>query len=669
MAPFPEIVFPFTDPVLIVATVMAIILFAPQLFARFRIPGIVGLIFAGAAVGPSALNMLQRDSTMVLLGTIGLLYLMFGAGISLDLNRFSKYRTRSIVFGLASFLIPQIITVGFTLLVLEFSLPAALLLGSIVGSHTLVAFPIAARLGLNKNTAVTMTVGGTIVTDSLSLAILAGVIATLGQAPTVGYWVSFGSMVAVFVAIVLIGLPKLGFWFFRTVRNKPEVEFAFLMTVLFATSFAAQYVGLAPIIGAFLAGLAVNRLIPEQSTLMSRIRFTGDALFIPFFLISVGLLVDFRELVKSLEIWFLAGVLITLVCAGKLLAAKLAERAFGYSSAEGWLIFGLSVPQAAATLAVTLIGFEVGLFSTAMVNAVVVMILFTCVLGPFLVEKFGRQIARDEEAEPIEPSSAPERILVPLANPKTSDYLIDMALFIHEPTSEQPIYPLMVVSEGSNVEERLIAKQEKLKHAVTRITDAQVNAVPLTRIDPNTAHGIARAVREEGISMIVIGWNGEVSTRERIFGTVLDQLLDETTQMVFVNKLDHPLNTTARVVLAIPPFAERGPGFFEAVHAVKLIAARVDAGLKVICEKRHIEHDRELISRTKPDVPTHYSPVENWSDVKGAFDKAVAEHTHVIVLSARRGSAPWFAELDNLPRIIAENYSGVSFSIVYLAEA
>lgn len=682
MSQFPTISFPFTDPVLIFATVMAIILLAPQVVSRLRIPGLVGIILAGAIAGPSALNLLERDSTIILLGTIGLMYLMFVAGISLDINQFNKYRKRSIGFGLTTFLIPALLSLGalhfalphigdlgLDLSFLEFSLAAVLMIGSIVGSHTLIAYPIVARLGLNKNSAVTMTVGGTIITDAVSLTLFAVVIATQGDTPpTLWFWLFFAARSLVFVVVVLFGIPRLGLWFFRTVRNKPEVEYAFLMTLLFITSYVAQYIGLASIIGAFLCGLAVNRLIPEQSTLMSRINFNGEALFVPFFLISVGLLVDFRVLFQSLNIWKLALVLTSLVFVGKYLAAIAAKLVFGYTSAEGWLIFGLSIPQAAATLAVTLIGFDVGLFDASVVNAVVVMILITCVLGPSMVEKYGREIVRQTEEQPVELGEAPERILVPLSNPKTSNYLIDMALFIHDPSSDEAIYPLMVVSEGNKVEERLIVKQENLKHAVTRINDASARALPLTRIDLNIAQGIARAAREEGISKIVIGWNGVVSTRERIFGSVLDQLLEETTQMVFVNKLDHPLNTTARVILAIPPFAEHSTGFAEAIHAVKQVAARVDAGLKIICEKRQIELERELIANTKPDLPTHYSAVESWSDIGKALDKAIAQNTHVILLSARRGSAAWIPELDQLPRLIADRYPDVSFSIVYLQE-
>jgi Kef-type K+ transport system membrane component KefB len=666
VTPFPEIAFPFDHPVLIFATVMAMILIAPQVMTRLKLPGLVGLIAAGAIAGPSAFNFLERDPTMVLLGTIGLLYLMFLAGISLDLDRFNKLRGRSLVFGLMSFFIPQLMALAVAMPLLGMGWSAALLLGSIVGSHTLVAYPIASRLGLTKNTAVTMTIGGTLVTDTISLAILAVVVVVAGGASGSTFWLSFGGMVAAYLLCVLFVLPRVGYWFFHTVRNRPELEFAFLMTSLFGTAYLAYYVGLAPIIGAFLAGLALNRLIPERSILMARVKFTGEALFIPFFLISVGLLIDFREL-RSLKVWGLALVLIALVTVGKWAAAKLIERAYKYSKSEGWLIFGLSTPQAAATLAVTLIGFEIGLFDTSMVNAVVLLILVTCILGPALVEKHGLTLAHEEEADAVVPTTIAERIMVPLANPKTSAYLFDLAILMRDPKSEAPIFPLMVVSEGDKIDERLRSKQEQLKLAAAMGAEAEVPVTPLIRIDANIAHGIARAAREETITTILIGWNGEVSTRERIFGSVLDQLLDETRQMIFVNKLDNPLNTIARVVLAIPPFAEHSPGFFEALQEIKQLTSRVGARLDVICEGRYLDHDRRFVASIEPKVATQFHCVEHWSDVGKELEKHVDEHTHIVVMSARRGTPPWFAELDEIPRTVAKNYPDRSFTIVYLS--
>lgn len=670
----PEITLPLSNPVLILAVLMAVIFIAPQVATRFKAPGIVGLILSGALLGPSALNLLEHDPSltppgfMEVLGMLGLLYLMFQAGLSLDLNRFNKLRKQSLSFGLISFFIPQISAVLVAYFVLDFSLPASFLLGSIIGSHTLVAYPLIVKMGLLRNTPITMTLGGTLVTDTVSLAILAIVVASIADDVTATYWLVFAGMVSLFVFLVLWGLPRLGHLFFRTVQNRPEIEFGFLLTVVFATAWFAEFAGLAPIIGAFVAGLAMNRLVPEQSTMMARVRFIGGALFIPFFLIFVGLLIDLRILMESLDVWILAAWLIGLVTIGKLIAAKGVQHLFGFTSAEGWTMYGLSVPQAAATLAVTIVGFEQGLFDITLVNAVVVMILFTCILGPALVEKFGLIVAHEQETKPVGPREGPERILVPLANPETADLMFDMALLMHDPDSTEPIYPLVVITDESKADERIIRKQRRLEHVVVAGADAEIPVHPLTRIDINPAHGIARAAREEQASIIIIGWSGRVSTREKIFGTVLDQLLAETKQLVYVNRLKYPLNTTQKVVLVIPPFAERSSGFYEAVHNVKLLASRVEAELEVICLERYLEHDREFVESIEPEWTATYKTIEDWSDLASALDESNQEGMHIVALSARQRTAPWFPDLDGLPRMLATRYPDNSFSVVFLSE-
>ncbi len=670
----PEITTPLSNPVLIFAVLMALIFIAPQVVQKLKIPGIVGLILAGALVGPSGLHLLEHNPDTVppdfmgLLGMAGLMYLMFQAGLSLDLARFIQLKGRSLTFGLISFFVPQIATVTVAFVWLGFSIEAALLLGSIIGSHTLIAYPIAARLGLIKNTAVTMTLGGTLVTDTLSLTILAIVVAWVAGDPSMGYWATFAFMVALFVFLVLWGLPRLGYLFFRTVQNRPEIEFGFLLTVLFVTAWLAEFAGLAPIIGAFVAGLAMNRMVPGQGTIMARMRFVGEALFIPFFMIYVGLLIDVAALFEDVEVWILAATLIALVSIGKLVAAKVVQHLFDYTAAEGWVSYGLSVPQAAATLAVTLVGFEIGLFDPAVVNAVVVMILVSCIIGSTVVEKFGLEVAHQMKAEPTRRSGLPERILVPLANPKTSQDLMELAVLMRDPDSEEPILPMMVVREEDPSQESVQSKREELDHAVEAGAEAQVPVEALTRIDLNAAHGIARAAREERATLLIIGWSGRVSTRERIFGSVLDQLLAETKQMIFVNRILHPLNTVRRVVLTIPPFAERSPGFFDAIHDIKLMASRLDADLEVVCVERYMEHDRNYVDSTEPQMEVKYSGISHWGELTDRLDEVVEESTLILSMSARPGTAAWFPALDGMPRVLAARYSENSFSVVFLSE-
>lgn len=659
---------PINDPVLIFAIVMVIILLAPALIRRLKIPGIVGIILAGTLVGPSVLGLLERDDTIILLGTVGLLYLMFMAGLSIDLNKFEKNKNKSIIFGLISFLIPFGASIPVGLHLLDFSLSSSILLGAIVGSHTLLAYPIANRIGITKNTSVTMAMGGTIVTDVLSLTLLAIVANTLADSSGTVFWVTFAVLVIVYTTVVLLGLPRLGNWYFRNVKNQANSEYVFLIALLFITAYLAEQVGLAAIIGAFLAGLTLNRLVPESSTLMSRVQFVGDAYFIPFFLISVGMLVDVSVMIESWEVWIQTALFSGLVIFGKGLAAKITQWIFKYTSDEGWTVAGLTIPQAAATLAVTLVGFEIGLFTQTSVNAVVLMILITCMIGPSLVERYGRKVAINDAKQPYDPSDAPERILVPLANPATAEALMDIAMIIKRENSEEPLFPLTVARDSDNVAEQVAESEKMLSHAVVHAAAAEVPVLPVTRVDMNIANGVLRATKELRISTLVIGWNGQISAKQKIFGSILDQLLDNTKQMVLVSKIDHPINTTERVVLMIPPYLDREPGFLGAIDTIKNLVNQIGADLLVVRTKNNQNITRQVIEKREPELEAEFLLLESWSGLLRDERLAFKEEDLLLLLSTRKGTVSWEPNLERMPRIIAQNYPKMNFVTVYPSE-
>lgn len=659
---------PINDPVLIFALAMGIFLLAPVIFERARIPGIIGLIVFGALVGPHVLNLLERDFTFVLLGQVGLLYLVFLAGLELDLNRFNEYRSRSITFGFLSFGIPMGLAVVL-MPALGFGIPAAVLLGAIIGSHTLLAYPVASRLGIVKNPALVVVIGGTLVTDTLALTVLAVVAGSLAGEVGAGFWLRLFGVLALYVAAVLVLVPRVGRWFFRNVPSRAPAEFIFLMVVLFTTAWAAGLAGAEPIIGAFLAGLTLNRLIPLASPLMTRVRFVGNALFIPFFLLSVGMLVDPRVLWQSAEVWIVAGALIGMVHAGKFLGAWAAKLLYGFNRTEGMAMFGLSVPQAAATLAVTFVGLEIGLFGETVVNAVILMILVTVFVGPSLVERFGRELALQEERKPYDPSEAPRRILIPISNPATADALMDIAFLIREKGSDEPLYPLMVVRGTEEGSEAQVAEAEKmLSHAILYASGADVPVVPLTRVDRNVATGISRAMAETRTSIVVVGWDGRTSgTRTAVFGTVLDQLLEQTRQTVLVTKMGHPLNTTSRIVLVVPPASDRHPGFRPAVSLIKTLASEVDARLEVLVVREDPGPYASAFRGTKPEHPLEVDGVDGWGPLLWELRTRLGPQDLVVALSARKGTLSWSNELERLPAQLSALVPE-SFIMVYPSE-
>ncbi len=659
---------PLTNPVLIFATVMLIVLLAPPLFRRAGLPGLVGLLVSGAVVGPHALGLLQRGPTFELLGTVGLLYLMFTAGLSLDLNQFVRYKGRSLTFGGLSFLFPAGLAFVVGTRILGYDAATALLLGSVVGSHTLLAYPVASRLGITKNAAVTMTMGGTMVTDVISLLLLAAVSATVEGATGLGFWAGFVGLVTAYGVAVFTGLPRLGQWFFRTVRKQADLEFVFLLAVVFVTAYVAELVYLAPIIGAFLAGIALNRLVPERSALMLRIQFVGDALFIPFFLISVGMLVDASVLLEGWTVGIYTLTFAGLVWVGKAAAAWSAGMLYDYSASETWTIFGLSTPQAAATLAVTLVGFEMGLFDEAAVNAVVLLILLTAVVGPWVVEKFGRQVAVQEQARPYRSSEAPQRILVPLSNPESVDDLMDLAVLLHAENSEEPIYPVTVVRDGSEAGARVAEGEELLSHAVLHAADAEMPVVPITRVDYNIASGMVRAITEERISTVVVGWGGDNSARSFIFGSVLDQLLEETEEMVIVSRVQRRVSTHERMLLAVPPYADREVGFSAMARAFKQLAARSGFELVVVATEDSLPSIQARLEETSPELTVESHAVGRWGDVVPELETLATPDDMVVLVSEREGSVAWRPSLRRLPSLLMRRLAENSILTVYMAE-
>lgn len=659
---------PFSDPVLIFAFAMLMFLVSPILFERLKVPGIVGLIVAGALIGPNALHLLDRGPTMILLGTVGLLYLMFMIGLELDLNDFSRYRNRSVTFGIASFLIPQAVGTGIGLFS-GYSLGSSLLLGAVFASHTVLAYPIASRLGIVKNLGVTTALGGTILTEILALSMLAVVSGMEAGEMGIGLWVRLLVSLLVYIVAVMWIVPIIARWFFRNVRSEPTLEFAFVMVVLFGVAYLAHAASAEPIIGALLAGVALNRLVPESSPLMNRIQFVGNALFIPFFLLSVGMLVDTEALRTPGALGF-AALLAAGVVVAKWLSAWITKQVFSYTSAEGWVIFGLSVPHASGTLAIVLVGFDIGLFDQTEINGAILIILVTSLIGPWVVQRYGRQVALAEENRPYEAREAPQRILIPVSNPKTEESLLDLAMILREPTTTEPVHALMVVPDMNERTEAQVAEAERtLSHAVAYAAGADVPVVPVTRVDQNIASGIARGIAETRSSVVIVGWKGgRMTPAHEIFGTVLDQLTYQTRQMVLVAKLDATLNTTRRVVLILPPLIHRHPGFFLAARATKVIANRLGASILGLSLDSDPDRMSELYRPIRPSTPATFEKVSGWGVVLSELATRLGPDDLVIVLSARPGTLPWHPRLERLPghlaRLVPKN-----FVIIYPPEA
>lgn len=633
---------PISDPVMIFAIVAGLILLAPIILGRWRLPGMIGLLIAGAFLGPNGIGLLARDTSFVLFGTVGLLYIMFTAALEVDLAVLNKSKGQTLTFGLLTFGIPM--TVGFLAAryILGFELIPAILLASMFSSHTLLTYPIASRLGITTNPAVTTAVGGTIITDTLALLVLAVIAAMTRGNMSEGFWTQLALSFVSYVAVVLFLLPVLARWFFKNVARDGVSEFAFVLAVVFAISATAHYAGSEPIIGAFLAGLALNRLIPHNGTLMNRINFTGEALFIPFFLLSVGMLLDVRIFTGGWEAWLVAITMVAVILAGKWLSALLSGKLLRFNRDQSYIIFGLSVPQAAATLATVMVGFELGLFDEKVVNGAIMMIFVTCILAPIVVQRFGRKIALSERgAQEKVDIYTPQRILVACANGEPGHRLIDLAILLHDKALAQPVSPIRVQSSLSYDAEAASAARRDLAAITSQFSAAEVPTDPRLVRAINVGSGLISAMRETNATDLLIGWPETGSTNELLRGSLINQLLINQHFNLFVSRIIDPLKTIDRILLILPLHAEREEAFYDTMLTIKRLASEMGAQVQLVVDKDAVPavsayfEDGTIFD----DLKIH--PIKNRAKLVSSLGKLVNGGDLVAIYGVRRGGLAW----------------------------
>ncbi|NSL88180.1 cation:proton antiporter [Chitinophaga solisilvae] len=658
---------PLKDPIPIFSLVLFIILLAPILLRKLRIPSIIGLIIAGMLIGENGFGLIEKNS-IDLFGKAGLLYIMFLAGLELDMAEFFKNRYRSMVFGALTFFIPLLLGYVICTYVLHFNFKATILIASMFATHTLVAYPLASRLGITKNEAVTVAVGGTIITDTAVLLILA--IITGAQAGNLNtyFWIRLGISLAIFAAIILWLMPILGRWFFKKIKDDKTSHFIFVLALVFASAFLAELAGVEGIIGAFLAGLALNQLIPHTSPLMNRIEFVGNAIFIPFFLISVGMLVDLRVLLQGTEALIIAGTLTAMALSSKWLAAFFTQLIFKYSPTQRNIIFGLSSAHAAATIAVILIGFNLHLVNEAVLNGTVILILITCMVGSFVTESAGRKLAVQDGDHKPELPDQPERILVPVSNPDKIESLLDFAVMIKDAHAPTPIYPLAVVQDNEEARDKIHLTNKMMEKAIIHAAATESDLQVVTRIDLNVSDGIARAAKELMISDVILGWTDKTSTTDRwfgtIFGTTMDNVLQSVWETVYVCNFLHPLNTTKKMVLVLPPNTEYELGFLHYLQKMLLLAKQAGAKLLVFSTEKTRQFTEAYIVQTKVSADITYKQFDTMEDFL-ILSRDITRDDLVVIVTARKGTLSYHAYMEGIPAKVGRHFKDNNVILLY----
>jgi len=657
--------FPISDPVLVFTVLILTMLVAPLVAERLRLPDLVLLLLAGVMLGSKGFGILPNDSSVKLFGSVGLLYIMFLAGLEIDLHRFVRTGLKSGVFGIFTFAIPQGIGMIIGRYVLGFDWVCSVLLASMFASRTLLSYPIASRLGISRKEPVAITVGATIVTDTLALLVLA-VIADNARGVELGlyFWLGVGAGMCALILIIWYGIPRLARWFFGNVTEEGGAQFLFVLVLLCACSYVSHFAKLEPIIGAFLAGAAFNRLIPENSVLMNRVTFAGKTIFIPFFLLSVGMLVDPMAILFDPRSWFVSIVMVVVVVGTKFAAAWLAGAVFGYNPDARKVMFGLSVVQAAATLAAVLIGYELKIFDESVLNGAIAMIAVTCPLGAWAVEKYGRRLA-EETIQRKEGPTVEQRMLVLLSNPNSATKILDLAFCIRDTSKPGIINPINVIRNDDNVDESVMRGEKLLSECMAHANSAGMSIIPSVRIASNISDGITRSAKELRSNLLLLGWIGAQGAQSKIFGSLFENLIELCPTRIIFCRLVKPINTTLRLLVLFPPMAERHPSLNQLLADIKFLSKQIGAEIRVYTASKEIGNLRSMIETARPSRPVTFVENESMFDARRRLFSDVGSHDMIFMIAERRSSVLWAPTIDKTSEAVAEKFNDNNMLLEY----
>ena len=660
---------PVTDPTWIFFLVLVVILFAPIVLERLRIPHIIGMILAGVVIGEHGFNILARDSSFELFGKVGLYYIMFLAGLEMNMEDFKSIHVKATVLGLLAFIFPLGIGIWTNLHLLGYSLATSVLLASMYASHTLIAYPIVIRYGINRQRAVSIAVGGTAVTDTLTLLVLAVVGGMYKGETSEMFWIWLVLKVVVLSVVIMYAFPRIGRWFFRRYSDN-VVQYIFVMAMVFLGAGLMEFVGMEGILGAFLAGLVLNRLIPHVSPLMSHLEFVGNALFIPYFLIGVGMLIDVNVLFGHIDSVKVAVVMIIVALLGKWIASWLTQKIYKMRALERELMFGLSNAQAAATLAAVLVGYNIilpngeRLLNEDVLNGTILLILVTCVVSSFITEHAAKRIAMDDAEVSDEKAQEKEKFLIPVANPETLESLMSLAMVVRDEKQPDNLVALNVINDNNGSVKQEMRGKRSLERAAQIAASTSVRLKTVSRFDLNITTGILHTAKEYEATNIIIGLHCKMSIVDSFFGNLTENLLKNTYLQVMVARFLIPVNTLRRIIVAVPPKAEFEHGFMKWITHMCRMSSRLGCRVHFYAHPQTLGYIRGYIQKKHKDTRVAYSELEDWDDLLLLTGQVNYDHL-LVIISARRGSISYDSAFERLPMQISKYFNNNSIMLLY----
>lgn len=661
---------PFHSSVLIFAVILFIILLAPILLRSLKIPGIIGLILSGLIIGPHGLGWIEKNAAVDLFSTIGLLYIMFLAGLELDLKEFKTNKHKSLVFGLYTFIIPLAIGFPVCRYLIELDFNASLLVASMFSTHTLVTYPIVSRMGISRHEAVAITVGGTMLTDTAVLVLFAVIVGSVKGQINLHFWINFAISVVLFLMVVFLLIPVITSWFFKKLEGEKRSHFIFVLAMVFFAAFLSEVAGLEPIIGAFAAGIALNRFVPKTSSLMNRLEFVGNAIFIPFFLISVGMLINLSVIGKGSYAWIIAGTLTVVAIIGKYLAAAMTSFTFKFPATWRRLIFGMSSSHAAATLAVIMVGFKMGIIDENVLNGTIVLILVTCLVASFVTENAAKKIMieGDKYNEQLEPSLLEQKILVPISNPNTMEHLIDLAIAIKLPKNRFPIVSLSVVEDDHTAKSKLIEAKRMLEKAIIHASAIDQKVEIITTIDQKVTAGIKRVAKEIFASEIIIGFAMKNQFSEMLFGNNVKYLVENTDLAIWVASIHSNLSQFKRLVIICPKFADREYGFQNWLSRVLRMGKSLELTCHFLATPQTFEDILSFQKQQRSTVRISHEEFSDWEHLQN-IEKLVSPSDLIMIPLPRSGGVSYKLSHESIPRMMSRHFEHFSFILIYTSAA
>lgn len=649
---------PLTNPIAIFLLVLLIILGAP-LLNRLRIPHIVGLILAGVALGPHGFNVLANDQSFELFGKVGILYIMFLAGLEIDLNTFKKNSAKGAVFGGFTFLIPMIFGTLAGVYLLHFKWITSVLLASMFASHTLIAYPIVSRMGVSKSRAASITIAGTIITITLSLLILT-VIVALNKSQISGfYFLKLGISTIVFAFVVFFLFPKVA-RFFLSRFSDAIVQYIFVLALVFAASLLAQMAGLEGILGAFFAGLVLNRFIPSVSPLMNRVEFIGNAIFIPFFLISIGMLVDIRCFFGSFQAIWVAMVMILVATFSKWLAAFFTQKSCKLTSTERTLMFGLSNGKAAVSLAAVMIGYNIGLLNEQVLNGTVVMIFVTCAISSIVTEKSARKLATEEvRILKNRQTNFSERILVPIYNSLTMRQLLGIGNLIKQPSNRKALFGLnnesMMTSEND-------VGTKLMENACKTAASTDNELTPIFKNDVNVINSLLETMTENNISDLLLVANLKNKSNS-FFNSTYESVASKSFENIIIYGEKQPINRVRRLLIAVPSKAELEVGFEMWFERMKNFSLQLGVKIVFYSDKTTKNALKKLCENNK-NLHVSFHELLRWEDFL-MITKEITDRDMMAVISARKQTLSYNPLLEKVPYYLTKYFAANSFFLIF----